>query len=148
MAGGGSYCFRAGDTEVELSADDIEIRHQDAEGLATTFDGEAFVALDTAITPELKREATLHQRTRVLERLQDDYGIDPAAELPAAASTDFEGEPIEVPADRQELDAAIEELRRKLGSIGSVNLEALAESEALATRLAELEGQLADVTAA
>ena len=101
----------------------------------------------TAHATELKREANLHQRTRVLERLQDDYGIDPTAELPAAATTDFEGEPIEVPADRQELDAAIEDLRRKLGSIGSVNLEALAESEALATRLAELEGQLADVTA-
>jgi chromosome segregation protein len=84
----------------------------------------------------------------VLERLQDDYGIDPTAVLPAPATTDFEGEPIDLPAEREQLDAAIEELRRKLSSIGSVNLEALAEAEALASRLAELEGQLADVTAA
>jgi chromosome segregation protein len=84
----------------------------------------------------------------VLERLQDDYQIDPDAPLPSPATTDFEGEPIDVPGARDELDAAIDEVRRKLGSIGSVNLEALAEAEALAGRLAELEGQLADVTEA
>ncbi len=96
----------------------------------------------------LQREAASHQRSRVLERLQDDYQIDPDAPLPSPATTDFEGEPIDVPGARDELDAAIDEVRRKLGSIGSVNLEALAEAEALAGRLAELEGQLADVTEA
>ena len=94
------------------------------------------------------REAASHQRSRVLERLQDDYQIDPDAPLPTPAATDFEGEPIEVPSARDELDTAIDEVRRKLSSIGSVNLEALAEAEALAGRLAELEGQLADVTEA
>ena len=103
---------------------------------------------ETGHAAALQREAAQHQRTRVLERLQDDYGIDPTAALPAPATTDFEGEPIDLPAEREQLDAAIEELRRKLSSIGSVNLEALAEAEALASRLAELEGQLADVTAA
>jgi chromosome segregation protein len=103
---------------------------------------------ETGHAAALQREAAQHQRTRVLERLQDDYGIDPTAVLPAPATTDFEGEPIDLPAEREQLDAAIEELRRKLSSIGSVNLEALAEAEALASRLAELEGQLADVTAA
>jgi len=96
----------------------------------------------------LERETASHQRSRILERLQDDYQIDPTAPLPAPATTDFEGEPIDIPPARDELDAAIEEVRRKLGSIGSVNLEALAEAEALAGRLAELEGQLADVTEA
>lgn len=96
----------------------------------------------------LQREAASHQQSRILERLQDDYQIDPAAPLPTPATTDFEGEPIEVPAARDELDVAIEEVRRKLGSIGSVNLEALTEAEALAGRLAELEGQLTDVTEA
>jgi len=96
----------------------------------------------------LERETASHQQSRILERLQDDYQIDPTVPLPTPATTDFEGEPIEVPAARDELDAAIEEVRRKLGSIGSVNLEALAEAEALAGRLGELEGQLADVTEA
>ncbi len=80
---------------------------------------------------DLKKETAVHQRTRVLERLHDDYGIDPTAELPPPASTDSEGNAIEIPENREELDSSIEETRRKLGTVGSVNLEALAESEAL-----------------
>ena len=95
---------------------------------------------------DLKKETAIHQRTRVLERLHDDYGIDPTAELPPPASTDSEGNAIEVPASREELDDLIEETRRKLGGVGSVNLEALAESESLAERLAGLEARLGDVT--
>ena len=95
---------------------------------------------------DLKKETAMHQRTRVLERLQDDYGIDPAADLPRPAEADSEGNMIEIPEDRKELDASIEETRRKLSTVGSVNLEALAESEALAERLAGLESQLVDVT--
>ena len=95
---------------------------------------------------DLKKETAMHQRTRVLERLHDDYGIDPVADLPRPAETDSEGNAIEVPEDREELDGIIEETRRKLGTVGSVNLEALAESEALAERLAGLESQLVDVT--
>ena len=95
---------------------------------------------------DLKKETAMHQRTRVLERLHDDYGIDPVADLPRPAEADSEGNAIEVPEDREELDGTIEETRRKLGTVGSVNLEALAESEALAERLAGLESQLVDVT--
>jgi chromosome segregation protein len=53
---------------------------------------------------------------------------------------------MEIPPDRAALDAEIEELRRKLAGMTTVNLEALAEAEDLATRLAGLEAQLADVT--
>jgi chromosome segregation protein len=95
---------------------------------------------------DLKKETAMHQRTRVLERLHDDYGVDPTAELPPPASTDSEGSAIEIPENREELDGSIEETRRKLSTVGSVNLEALAESEALAERLAGLETQLVDVT--
>ncbi|MEO2002294.1 MAG: AAA family ATPase, partial [Pirellulales bacterium] len=95
---------------------------------------------------DLKKETAMHQRTRVLERLHDDYGIDPAADLPRPAEVDSEGNTIEIPEVREELDASIEETRRKLSTVGSVNLEALAESEALAERLAGLESQLVDVT--
>jgi chromosome segregation protein len=57
-------------------------------------------------------------------------------------------EPIEVPEDRGVLDTEIEQLRRKLASMTSVNMEALAEADELAARLASLEGQLTDVTSA
>ena len=53
-----------------------------------------------------------------------------------------------VPVVRADLDREIEELRRKLATMTSVNLEALAEAEELATRLATLEAQLADVAGA
>jgi chromosome segregation protein len=95
---------------------------------------------------DLKKETAMHQRTRVLERLHDDYGIDPMADLPSPAKVDSEGNVIEIPEDREELDSQIEDARRKVGAVGSVNLEALAESEELAERLAGLESQLIDVT--
>jgi chromosome segregation protein len=95
---------------------------------------------------DLKKETAMHQRTRVLERLHDDYGIDPVANLPSPATTDSEGNAIEIPEDREELDSRIEDTRKKVGAVGSVNIEALAESEELTERLAGLESQLIDVT--
>ncbi|MBT6055592.1 MAG: AAA family ATPase, partial [Planctomycetaceae bacterium] len=95
---------------------------------------------------DLKKETAMHQRTRVLERVHDDYGIDPMADLPSPAKADSEGNTIVIPEDREELDSQIEDARRKVGAVGSVNLEALAESEELAERLAGLESQLIDVT--
>jgi len=51
-------------------------------------------------------------------------------------------------ADRAALDEEVEELRRKLAAMTTVNLEALAEADELATRLAGLETQLTDITVA
>ena len=42
----------------------------------------------TSHAADLKKETAMHQRTRVLERLQDDYGIDPAVDLPRPAEAD------------------------------------------------------------
>ncbi len=93
---------------------------------------------------ELEVGEARHRRSRILERIRDEYDIDieqcpPPEQEPDAAS---------IPEDRPQLDADIEELRRKLASMTSVNLEALAEAEELTERLAKLEAQLADVTAA
>jgi chromosome segregation protein len=95
---------------------------------------------------ELEAGEARHQRARIVERIRDEYdiAIDTAAAEPAPAADAADEEPI--PADRAELEARIEELRRKLGSMSSVNLEALQEAEELAERLAKLEAQLADVT--
>jgi chromosome segregation protein len=96
---------------------------------------------------DLEAGEVRHRRTRITDRIRDEYDIDieSAPPIPTAAST---GEPIVVPDDRAALDAEIEPLRRKLASMTSVNMEALVESEELAARLATLEGQLADVTTA
>ncbi|MFM8379288.1 MAG: hypothetical protein ACKOB1_08180, partial [Planctomycetia bacterium] len=95
---------------------------------------------------ELEAGEVRHRRARILERIRDEYDIDLEAEIRAGAAPPVpaEGEPI--PADRGDLEAEIETLRRKLATMTSVNLEALAEAEALAQRLADLEAQLADVT--
>ena len=90
---------------------------------------------------ELQEGEARHRRARIVERIRDEYDIDIDAAPPAADVPETE----QVPEDRAELESAIEELRRKLASMSSVNLEALAEAEQLAARLATLEAQLADV---
>lgn len=97
---------------------------------------------------ELEAGEVGHRRGRIVDRIRDEYEIDIDAPVAATSGTSAEpaAEGTEVPADRATLDAEIEELRRKLASMTTVNLEALAESEELATRLAGLEAQLADVT--
>ena len=108
---------------------------------------------------ELEAGEASHQRVRIVERIRDEYDLDIdaiAAAAPAQAAAPAEAvlpaagaaEPEPIPADRRELETAIEELRRKVAHMGSVNLEALAEAEELAVRLAALEAQLHDVTAA
>jgi len=93
---------------------------------------------------ELEAGEARHRRARIVERIRDEYDIDIEAGRPAAP----EGEPVEIPADRADHDREIEELRRKLASMTTVNLEALQEAEELTTRLATLEAQLADVAGA
>ena len=97
---------------------------------------------------ELEAGEVRHRRARIVERIRDDYDIDIDSAVPQPPSATTAGEPLEIPADRAALDAEIEQLRRKLASMTSVNMEALAEAEQLAERLATLEAQLADVTAA
>jgi len=97
---------------------------------------------------ELESGEARHQRARIVERIRDEYDIDMDAlvdgGIPEAAEAEVAED--EVPADRGQLETRIEELRRKLASMTSVNLAALQEADELAERLAKLEAQLADVT--
>ena len=123
---------------------------------------------------ELAAGEARHQRARIVERIRDEYDLDiaaiPAADLqpaadpaaggddaaadklgtnqPAADGTPADADDEPIPDDRGELETLIDDLRRKVAGMGSVNLEALAEAEELTTRLATLEGQLADVSTA
>ena len=113
---------------------------------------------ETIHAHDLEAGEARHRRARIIERIRDDYDIaieDLIAEDSAAPSADQpttvdeNGKAADVPvipADRGELDAEIETLRRKLSTMTSVNMEALAEAEALTERLTGLETQLADVT--
>jgi len=97
---------------------------------------------------ELSAGEARHRRARILERVRDDYDLTPedlAREDLVVADPAADAAP-EIPADRAALDAEVETLRKKLASMTTVNMEALAEAEALTERLAGLEAQLADVT--
>jgi len=123
---------------------------------------------ETIHTHELEAGEARHHRTRIIERIRDDYDIalEEIAVQPCsttepsptgqsdgtstgiATTGDAAADQSVLPADRATLDAEIETLRRKLASMTSVNMEALAEAEALTERLTGLETQLADVTQA
>jgi len=110
---------------------------------------EAARLADILHTSELQAGETRHRRLRIVERIRDEYDIDiesvDAVEPPTDAGP---GPAPSLPSDRADVDREIEELRRKLASMTTVNLEALAESEELAARLAGLETQLTDITTA
>jgi chromosome segregation protein len=92
-----------------------------------------------------------HRRDTLVERLREDYQIDLAElsnrEPPASA------EPALPDGSRRNVDVAaaneeIAELRRKLGRLGSVNLDALQELADLEMRASTLQTQFDDLTAA
>ena len=97
---------------------------------------------------EMEAGEARQRRTYIIERIRDEYDIS-IEEVAGAAQTSNAidgGAAFDVPAERADVDAEIESLRKKLAGMTSVNMEALAEAEALTERLATLESQLADVT--
>jgi chromosome segregation protein len=156
----------SGHAELAWEAERANVALADAEGQAArseaarrsaatdqdTARAEAGALSERIHARELEAGEARHQRVRIVERIRDEYDLDIDASA-SAAPADTAGEPggpepEPIPADRGELETAIEELRRKVAHMGSVNLEALAEAEELATRLATLEAQLHDVTTA
>ncbi|HVU87776.1 MAG TPA: chromosome segregation protein SMC [Pirellulales bacterium] len=89
---------------------------------------------------ELATHEIRHARTTVADRLREDYGLDLAAAE--------EPQTIEETRRREEIDAEIAELRRKIAHIGNVNLDALAEVEELEGRFAHLSAQHRDLSEA
>jgi len=111
-------------------------------------------------------EQLLLQRQQLAERMLDDYGIDiatadsvsKATSLGIAASLEDEDDELEDEeledeeevslASRDEIDGEISDLRRKLSSIGSVNLDALQELEDLESRYLAMDEQYQDLVEA
>ncbi|MDP1562478.1 MAG: hypothetical protein Q8M16_13955 [Pirellulaceae bacterium] len=112
------------------------------------------------------------QKTQMLERLRDDYGLEIDAVLEYVpqylAASDSAGDQTQVAtsesamasvpglddadrfvsADRDQVDQEIAQLRRKINSIGAVNMDALAELEDLEQRYELLNTQYQDLIAA
>lgn len=81
-----------------------------------------------------------HERTTLADRLREDYGI----ELAAATHDENPDEAQE----RQQVEEEIASLRRKINSVGAINMEALAELEELETRHGTLAAQFKDLSEA
>ena len=138
----------ARDALATITADRVAVAAAiDAEDAAITHTRNELATLSDRIHRlDLEAGEARHSRSRIIERIRDDYDLVIEGETPLEPVTDPDGATIEIPADRSELDQRIEELRRKLASMTTVNMEALAEADALTDRLQTLEAQLADVT--
>src|SRR5262249_61775345 len=79
-------------------------------------------------------------------RLRENYGMELAER---ANKQRMEAEPQDsAPQPREEVEAEIADLRRKLTNIGGVNLDSLAEVEELETRFQSLSAQHVDLSKA
>ena len=90
---------------------------------------------------EMTKSQLQMERTKLAERLEEDYGINIA---------EVESVPIneEQLAQREAIDNEISELRRKIGSIGSVNMDALVELDDLEQRYLKMDEQYQDLVSA
>jgi chromosome segregation protein len=86
---------------------------------------------------QLEAERLRHQRDTLAARLKEDYGIS-TAELGVALTG-------EEAAAREEVDAEIESLRRKISNLGAVNMDALDDLNDLETRFESLRTQYDDL---
>ncbi len=96
------------------------------------------IAQDQLHQFDLRLEKLSLEREQLAQRLKDDYEID-LLQLSEQPQTET------AQAERSEIDAEISELRQKLGSIGSVNMDALSELESLELRYQTLDAQYRDL---
>jgi chromosome segregation protein len=86
---------------------------------------------------EIEANEVGHERTTLVNRLREDYGID---------LSELEQQPTaEEQRQREEVQQEIDDLRRKINGLGNVNLEALEELDQLETRYQTLSTQYRDL---
>lgn len=123
----------------KLTQDRLEI---DAERrrLATEISGtrdQLRLAQDKSHQAQLRIEQIGMQRDQLAQRMLEDYGI----EIASVEDTPTDEEL----AQRDEIDNEITDLRKKIGAIGSVNLDALQELEELESRYLAMDAQYQDL---
>lgn len=100
---------------------------------------EAQTAKDRLHEIELRESQLSMERAQLAQRLLDDYGIN---------VSELDGESTEIDEDREAIDQEINDLRRKIGNIGSVNMDALLELEEMQQRFEALDAQYQDLVMA
>ena len=72
----GSCTLYAGDQQIDLSLEDVEITSEDIPGWLVTSDGELTVALDITITDELKQEGIAREFINRIQNLRKDKNFE------------------------------------------------------------------------
>jgi isoleucyl-tRNA synthetase len=70
------YKITAGDEEILLSLDDVEITSEDIPGWLVTTDGKITIALDINITEELRQEGIARELINRIQNMRKDSGFD------------------------------------------------------------------------
>jgi isoleucyl-tRNA synthetase len=78
LASDSSYTLEVEGSTVILTPEDLEIRHTAPDGLAFTVQEGAFVAIETAITPELKREGIARDFVRGVQNVRKEIDLNVA----------------------------------------------------------------------
>ena len=95
---------------------------------------------------ELAAGQFLHERTTLVDRLREDYGIN-LAELPEPTAEEGASDGL-AGRKRTDVEQEITDLRGQLASLGHVNLDALEEADALEQRFGTISGQFEDLAKA
>ena len=114
---------------------EIETRRRDLAQHAHRFRDEIRQWKDQVHQIDLQQNQLSLEREQLAQRLRDDYQID-IAELDSDQ---------EIDADRDAIDKQISDLRRSIGNIGSVNMDALNELEETQQRYESLDTQYQDL---
>lgn len=124
--------------QVNAKKTELEKRRRETAQALNSARDQLRTAEDQLHQVELKAEHLKSERQRLAERLLEDYEID-------IATLEITDETPEQQAEREAIDQEISELRRKIGAIGSVNLDALAELEELEARYLAMDEQYQDL---
>jgi isoleucyl-tRNA synthetase len=90
LASDSSYTLEVEGSTVILTPEDLEIRHTAPEGLAFTVHEGAFVAIETTITPELKREGVARDFVRGVQNVRKEIDLNVADRIHLRFHTDNE----------------------------------------------------------
>jgi len=84
----GKLTIQLSDGPAELSAEEVEVRLIEREGMATQGDRELLVALDTHVTPELAREGLAREFVHYVQQARKNEGLDYADRIRVVYTSD------------------------------------------------------------
>jgi len=100
----GEWTLQAGDQQITLLLDDVEIASEDIPGWLVTSDGELTVALDITITDELKQEGIAREFVNRIQNLRKDKNFEVTDKIQIRIQS------------HDQIDEAIEKHKQYIGS--------------------------------